>query len=732
MLLDQSSNQLLRTHFIGRDGFVWWVGQVAARQTSKWDAVDIKKKKEGEELYYNRVKVRIFGYHPISTNELPDDKLPWAHILVPPGESNGVGKIGKAHSYQGGETVMGFFLDGDDAQQPVIFGSLYKSSEIKSVSLDQVVQNSSSKLQPFDPNQAKPHNSLAPKKDSGQNVGTGQGSPNDKGQSSPGNKSGIENIAAEQGEKDAPAAAKLFSDKVNNKTVEPSLCNKNRFARITAAIESLLKKIRNYQNVANTYYQDKIRNKITDFSGEIRKVSAIVSGDISAYIKQGMNYLFEKLSKKLGLTFGGLYPKTKQSEIGKKIDTILEAIYAAFKQLGISLPDLVSDGLTNFIGNAIAPTACAVQNFVGQLLSKVLSAINDIILPLLDQINSLVQGALGSVANLLEQSLNLIGVINQLLKYAKPEKFCPKPQTFSITQGIDFGSVVNDFKKVVKDVGDVGKVVGNIGEELKDLGDIKLDLNSCNPKKIICGAPKIVISGGGGSGASATAVVNPLGQVIGAILNNVGSGYISPPQVSIIDECDFGGGAQAIAVLPPIAPNAQYPPGSPQNPGTPIQSIVIVQPGENYLSNPVQIEYGSTLPLPFGPNVGVGTTTPPNVGVGTTTQQTPSTIVGGDGKPYVGIVTGVQVINPGYGYNPNTTVTVGNCPTTTQIGPTGEILSVTVDSNCPASEIPPVTINSENGAAANLVPVLAFTPVGVSTVPQVGIAQTVVKVVDCV
>ena len=30
--------------------------------------------------------------------------------------------------YQGGEVVVGFFFDGDDAQQPVIFGTLFKQS----------------------------------------------------------------------------------------------------------------------------------------------------------------------------------------------------------------------------------------------------------------------------------------------------------------------------------------------------------------------------------------------------------------------------------------------------------------------------------------------------------------------------------------------------------------------------------------------------------------------------
>ena len=47
------------------------------------------------------------------------------HIsLVPSGMGSGIHGLGITHEYQGGENVLGFFLDGDDAQQPVIIGSL--------------------------------------------------------------------------------------------------------------------------------------------------------------------------------------------------------------------------------------------------------------------------------------------------------------------------------------------------------------------------------------------------------------------------------------------------------------------------------------------------------------------------------------------------------------------------------------------------------------------------------
>lgn len=56
-------------------------------------------------------------------------------------------------------------------------------------------------------------------------------------------------------------------------------------------------------------------------------------------------------------------------------------------------------------------------------------------------------------------------------------------------------------------------------------------------------APTVSFSGGGGSGAAATAVVNAAGQVIGITLTNYGTGYTSAPTVSF----SGGGGSNAAA-----------------------------------------------------------------------------------------------------------------------------------------------------------------------------------------
>ena len=94
---------------MGRDGFQWFVGVVEDRQ-------DPKK--------LGRVRVRCLGYHSENISDLPTDKLPWAHPMNPVTSAtvSGVGQtpLGVVE----GTWVVGFFQDTDEAQQPIIMGTL--------------------------------------------------------------------------------------------------------------------------------------------------------------------------------------------------------------------------------------------------------------------------------------------------------------------------------------------------------------------------------------------------------------------------------------------------------------------------------------------------------------------------------------------------------------------------------------------------------------------------------
>lgn len=91
------------------NGFVWWIGVVENRH---------------DPARLGRCQVRIFGYHSDNLEELPSADLPWAMIMTPP-TSAGVSGIGVSPTgLVEGSWVIGFFLDGDHAQEPLIMGSL--------------------------------------------------------------------------------------------------------------------------------------------------------------------------------------------------------------------------------------------------------------------------------------------------------------------------------------------------------------------------------------------------------------------------------------------------------------------------------------------------------------------------------------------------------------------------------------------------------------------------------
>ena len=112
-MIEQS---LLKSNFVGRDGFRWWIGQIAPEE-AQGDQIN----QEGS-AWGNRIKVRIMGYHPQDLTELKNVDLPWAQVLLPTTAGSGGADRFRSIRLSPGDSVFGFFLDGDDAQLPVIVG----------------------------------------------------------------------------------------------------------------------------------------------------------------------------------------------------------------------------------------------------------------------------------------------------------------------------------------------------------------------------------------------------------------------------------------------------------------------------------------------------------------------------------------------------------------------------------------------------------------------------------
>ena len=105
-----------------KDGFNWWIGVVE-------DRMDPEK--------MGRCRVRIYGYHTDSKLILPTKDLPWATPIQPITSAaiSGIGTspLGPVE----GTWVIGFFLDGEDMQQPAIFGTIATKAAKKAFSVQE-------------------------------------------------------------------------------------------------------------------------------------------------------------------------------------------------------------------------------------------------------------------------------------------------------------------------------------------------------------------------------------------------------------------------------------------------------------------------------------------------------------------------------------------------------------------------------------------------------------------
>lgn len=101
----KNSTTPVNTNFYG-DNIRWFIGTVI-------DNNDIDTT-----VLLTRVKVRAVGIH----DSIPEDKLPWASVVLPTTE--GGNGTGRGAAIDIGAQVFGVFLDGANSQYPLVLGSI--------------------------------------------------------------------------------------------------------------------------------------------------------------------------------------------------------------------------------------------------------------------------------------------------------------------------------------------------------------------------------------------------------------------------------------------------------------------------------------------------------------------------------------------------------------------------------------------------------------------------------
>lgn len=562
-MLDQS---LLQSHFIGRDGFRWWIGQIPPLES-------MGTQTEGGG-WGNRFKVRILGYHPYSEVDLPNEDLPWAQCLIPTTAGSGAANVATGIQLQQGDIVFGFFLDGDNAQIPVILATFGRTDQVPSTTYKYPFDGFTGYSSPMVKNPKQTPSESNELKDNFQR--------------SP------ESITEEQArQRSLETGEQIVSENgaIGKKVPLANTVKNTQIDKIKSTVENLIQKLKKFQGDIERIQgeidrvTDSIVTLCNDFIGGIFEFLIQGNDDkggsfpgLIGVLKNGLDSLYKLEYAQVLAATGNpatahLAGVAAQQSMVIPVKALEEALSCIAGTLESQLKDIVSDLLNSVLDNVDRFVSCAADQFAGTLLNSIIGVLELLLNGPLSTVEKLLQFFDDfNLGNLLREGIGVLSefgigfACNQDLSnfqgLVNEWKIGSGPSGSNSTLA---GSMVNTFNSV-KDIADIV----NSGVNLEDVQQCFTDaLQYASP-------PQINIFGGSGNGATAIPIFGNLvessdGQItssiIGVQITNPGSGYTYPPFVEIVDDNDQGYGAVARSIL---------------NENGEVESIYIVSEGENY------------------------------------------------------------------------------------------------------------------------------------------------------
>ena len=112
---------LFKRHSIGKDGFNWFIAQIAPEDTWKNNVPGVPDIDNTHELGFGeRYRIRMIGHQTHDPEQVPDETLHWAYVSYPVTAGSGLRGSSMNANLTQGCFVKGFFLDGEDGQTPII------------------------------------------------------------------------------------------------------------------------------------------------------------------------------------------------------------------------------------------------------------------------------------------------------------------------------------------------------------------------------------------------------------------------------------------------------------------------------------------------------------------------------------------------------------------------------------------------------------------------------------
>ena len=610
-----------KTNFIGKDGFVWWIGQIAPE--SVW-LENFGKNSEDTAKWGQRYKVRIMGYHPYSTAELSDEELPWAQVLNPPGNSGSQNTMETIRFTQG-DIVVGFFLDGHNAQVPMIMGTFANTpawSELK-----KTWEESGAPASPF--GIFGGYSEAMPKENYAVNLGNGNDNTDASGET---------NLDVSQQQANTILSAdgspiKTLTDTTGGEVI---LCNKGPVAGIKQDVDDMVGKAMAFKaklDAGNEFYRDKVKGLVSSYTKSIvDKSGSLVSGMVDDTFQRLAPISNAGLKNLYGDVKTKVFAATKSNAIahiaGVAAQTSMVApLNVANSLIGCLANNIIADlgesteGILNaVIDNVFNVTDCVSDQVVGAITNNIIGKVGAGMsgaLGGLDKILGYFGGSGGfNVENLIRQSTSSIAGAVGLRGCNAPTTRENGPCKYRIGYGpvssndADLTNILGNANAAAA-ISNAARLTGFPLDGIQDIAgaldifnsDMKVpgfksSISDCySGLPTLCEPPKIRIFGGGGDGGEAIPLFGNIlqgvkyrtGSIIDIKLTNPGNSYQFPPFVEVVDNCKQGFGATARATVKDgkissiyiVTEGENYPVSD--QPELAIVDVNIINPGQNYV-----------------------------------------------------------------------------------------------------------------------------------------------------
>ena len=549
-MIDES---LIKSNFIGRDSFRWWIGQIAP--------IEAEGKQNDGKGWGNRYKVRILGYHPFSKEDLPDKDLPYASVVLPPTAGTGGANFASSVVLRPSDVVLGFFLDGDNAQLPVILGAFGRTDQVSNTA-------ASIGLAPFTAYTDKirpPEGTLKPDESNEQ----------------------------KESSQESPAVRKVnknedviqVSSTLGKVTVSANDCDDSFLTEISATLDNLF---------------DAVESG-TDFFGDVAEATSKIQKMTNGLVSNAMGKFYEKMVPELQGGLDSLYNKvygltlaaTQNAGMARKagiaaqksmipgvksLEGVIDCLPGKIVSgLGKTIRDLLDEALLSVVNNGI----CIAEQFTASLLDGIINDISSELDGVLGGLTSILSPAF-KVQDILRSSSDLFRSASSFIDCNQQNNKCPG----KVSARKVGGNAIKPFS--------VSGALDNVLENMNSGGGTPFIKPDC-ANVDFCGPPVVNIFGGDGVGGAGKAILGGIvnntdglsdvtadlsrfGSVIGVEITDPGAGYFTrPPLITFEDPCNLGYGAAGEAVV-------DFNPNSPTY--GQIVNVTILSGGENYPMSP--------------------------------------------------------------------------------------------------------------------------------------------------